>query len=118
METAAALLSVLASHAPVYLTLLAAIVFAIIRWSNHPKVSLMAVLGTSSFLLLSMSGAAVSVWLPLHLRVTRGMSVLQMGQVMAVWSIAMSFMQAGSWVLVIVAMFGWRSPSTNRDETP
>ncbi|MBI5531881.1 MAG: hypothetical protein HY898_04145 [Deltaproteobacteria bacterium] len=116
MEIATALLSVLATHAPVYLTLLAAIVFAIVRWQRHPRVSLMAVLGTSSFLLLSMAGAAVSVWLPLHLRVTRGMSTLQMGQVMALWSIATSFVQAGSWVLVILAMFGWRPAKSSQDD--
>lgn len=110
MDSAATLLSVLASRAPVYLTLLVGVVFAIVRWPSHPKVSLMAVLGLSSQLLLSMVGLAVSTLLPQYLHADHGMGFVEVGRVLAAWSIVMSLMQAASWVLVIVAIFGSRLP--------
>lgn len=101
--------SVLVSHAPVYLVWICAIALAGALWRRHPRASLLTILGVSILLVTSLVGTVISISMPLYLRSSQNMPASQMGVVMGAWSIAMSIVQAGAWVLVLLAIFGART---------
>jgi hypothetical protein len=107
MEYVGSSLAVLMTRIPVFLTWLAGIVLAIIFWKKHPRVSLLITIGLGLMLVNSVVGTLVSVWMPFALQ-ERGMSIMQIGSLLSVWGVASSLINAAIWVLLLVAIFGWR----------
>ena len=108
MEYLAPIGSSLFVHGPVYATLLVGIVLALVRWSRHPRTSLFAVLGLGGLFVFSVAGTAVGIALPMVLR-SQEVGTAKIAMSLAAWGMATALLQAGSWVLVLIALFGPRT---------
>jgi hypothetical protein len=94
----------LALRLPLFLLWLIGIVYAIIRWRNHPRVSLAVVLG---FIVLSIT-ACITMMIPLLVS-----SISQSGNGTVINLFFMTgritpFVDAVGWVLVLIAIFSDR----------
>jgi hypothetical protein len=107
MEHLTTFLASQAAHVPLYLAWLVAIVIAIIRWPQHPRVSLIAILAIVTLWVVTAGGMFVAVWLPWSMR-RSGATFGEVGRVMMGITILSSLLQAGCWVAIAFAMFGWR----------
>ena len=110
MSFAPVFAAVLFGQAPTFLAWIVGLVVAVTRWSRHPQVSLATVVAIGLAIVLTATGTMLSVWLPFHMR-AEGRSIGEVGQATAVIALTLSTLQAGNWVLVFVAIFGWRSAS-------
>ena len=117
MEMLPAIATSLLSHVPVYVVWIVGIVFAVIRWNRHSRVSLFLLLALVPMLFLSILGMAVSMSLPLYLR-REGIEVPRLSLILGVWSLVLSTLQAGCWVLFLIALFGWRGAPAQTKAAP
>ncbi len=92
---------------PVLIVWLVGIVFALVRWPRHPRVSLMAMVAILLALVASVGGQWLNVWVPLLLQAWR-MNVVTIQGVQAVLAGLMGLVLAASWAVLLLAMFGWR----------
>jgi hypothetical protein len=93
---------------PVLLVWLAGIVLSIVHWRKHSRVSLLTLIAIVAFLVQSLVGNALTLWLPITL-MERGWAAGQMGVIFAAMGIVQSLVSAVLWGLLLVAIFGWRS---------
>jgi hypothetical protein len=99
------LLSQLAPQVPTYLAWLAGMVVALVTWRRHPMVSLLTLLALALFAVLSLGGTLVFAWV-----VNQPISDAERGGVLTAWGIVRSALAMVGWVLLLVALFGWRRP--------
>ena len=107
MQTLLPTLSALVIQLPVLLVWLIGSILAIVFWKRHPKVSLFAMIGVCGLLLLTLITTYLNLWLPLMLS-DRGVSATQIGITLGIKGIVTSVLSACFWVMIFVAIFGWR----------
>lgn len=91
---------------------LGGIVFAIVRWKRHPRVSLMTVLGLGLYLVEGFVYTGIIYGLP---KLAQGMnlSYVQMSPVNTVLSVLDDFAFAAVIILLVAAIFTGRRPATD-----
>ena len=104
MEYLGPSLGILINSAPKYLALLTGIVIALVKWRDHPQVSMLALVGLGLGLLIGIVGAMVSVWLPIELQ-HAGKTIEEVGITMGLVGLARATAEAVSLALVITAIF-------------
>lgn len=105
------LLTNLLTRLPMLFVLLFGVIFAIIRWKKHPAVSIIVCVLFGIELLLLTPLQFLNVYLPVFMRNEIGMANLSLISGILSWTgVAINGI---AWVLVLVAIFGWRSASSN-----
>lgn len=99
-----------AAQAPLYLIWLIGIVLATLRMQRHPRVSTLVIIALILFILQSLIGTALSIWLPLTLR-DGGLSASDIGSVFAFIGVFQTLVSAAGWICLLIALFGWRGPT-------
>lgn len=107
---------VLLRRLPVLLLLLAGILFAIIRWKRHPKVSVLTVLGLGLFLLQSLAFTFVYFFLP-RLQERAGWSPRNTNNLYTVVEVCQDMFYSIVIVLLVGAAFSQRKPQTSDSRT-
>jgi hypothetical protein len=108
MERLVPTLTVYLTQLPVILVWLIGLVLSLVYWRRHPTVSLLAIVAIVGFLITSLIGTYLSVWLPLILQ-ERGWSIGQIGMLLTARSIIGSLVSAVLWALLLAAIFGGRN---------
>lgn len=107
MEVITFLLTLLLRRILLLPLLLGAMVFAIVRWKRHPRVSLMTVLALVIYLFDSLTFAIILHWLPSLLRALtqtyQGLITVQ-----NVLLVCEDFVYAGVLILLVAAAFSQR----------
>jgi len=98
----------IAVQSPIFLVWLAGIVIAIARWRRHPTVSLLTAGACGALLLTTVIQVVVFQWLPRWL-IDRGSSA-DIGEIFLVISVLFCGIRAVCWGVILLALFGWRSP--------
>lgn len=92
---------------PLFLAWVAGLVLAVMRWKKHPRVSLLVTIALVIILVEAIINTSLGIWLPWMLT-QQGMAYTQIGTILAIWGFISSLVNAGIWVLLLVAIFGWR----------
>ncbi len=87
---------------PLYVVWLVGAILCIIRWRQHPSVSLLALVAILLFFLLSIVGTLTAYLLPI---IWRG----SLAPLTAIRGIVQVFGNMIGWMLLLAAIFGWRS---------
>lgn len=95
---------------PMYLVCLVGIIIALVRWKKHPRVSLFALLGLGLWLLVSLVFTAVSAWMPFWMQ-SQEIPISQYSLINGVANILRTLLGTGSFILLLIAIFGWRGES-------
>jgi hypothetical protein len=107
----------LAPSVPICLVWLVAIVLALIRWQRHPSVSLFTCLGSVVLLVAIVGGNMMSFYL-IRQQSASGWSSSQVSTMLSVIGFARSFLAVGGYVLLLIAVFGWRPAERVAFERP
>jgi hypothetical protein len=83
------------------------IAIAIGRWRQHPRVSLLTVIGLVMVVVAAPASTALSTLAPLLMR-ERDWSATQIGLVFAGFWVITSVINAVAWALILAALFGCR----------
>jgi len=94
---------------PILITWLVAVILSIVFRNRHPKVSLVALIGFSIFFLQWVISLIQNVWIQTRL-MSGDYSVSELGLINAGVGILIALLSLGAWILVLFAIFGWRSP--------
>jgi hypothetical protein len=89
---------------PVYVVLIVGIVIAAVRWSRHPRVSLLAISGMATFLFFDAVWMLLSPWLQMAL-IRQGTMPGRLGFIFGLMNLAASLVRALGWGLVLAALF-------------
>ena len=107
MNTFLPYLSVYLLQLPLYLVWLVGIILSIVFWKKHPTVSLLTLIALVGLLIISIVGTYTSTWLPISLH-AKGMSTGRIGIELGIISIVSSILSTAFWILLVIALFGWR----------
>jgi hypothetical protein len=108
MERSVANLWGLLMSAPVYIIWIAGIVIAAVRWSRHPRVSLLAISGLAILLVREVVATLLNPWLQITL-VHRGIAMGRLSVIFGLVVLMGSLIRALGWGLVLAALFTKRS---------
>ncbi|MBN1249442.1 MAG: hypothetical protein JXC32_17405 [Anaerolineae bacterium] len=100
-------LSNLLVQLPIIVLWIVGVVVALLRWSRHPRVSLLTLIGLLILLLQSLVTGLLVPWLQITL-LGRGMHGSRMGMLMGVVGVVASLIKTGAWGLILVAIFSGR----------
>lgn len=106
MDSLISVLGVLATHLPALIAEFVLITLAVLRWSRHPRVSMLATTG-AALLMLDCLLAALFVLVPLKMH-EQGLSTTDMGKVLGVMGLARSVLFATGVGLIAGAIFAER----------
>jgi hypothetical protein len=98
---------------PNMLVLLIGIAVAALRWQRHPRVSLLAIIALLVTLLLDIGSTLFSTIVPISM-MRAGESASRVGMVVGSVTVLLRLISAGCWVLLLVALFGWRDSTSAR----
>jgi hypothetical protein len=99
---------------PLDLVWLVGAVLCIVNWRKHSAVSLIALIAFVLFFLTSFVGDLMGIVLPL---VLRGRISL-LATFLTIRAIVQVFVSLIAWILIVVAIFGWRSePAKTQTES-
>ncbi len=93
---------------PLFVAWIVAVLLAVLRWKQHPRVSMLVVAAVAVLALETIVNAFVVTSMPMMMR-SSGTSLASMGVFMAVYSTVSNVIAAGAWGMMIAAAFGWRS---------
>src|SRR5512142_1497581 len=93
-----------------------AIALAILRWGQHPRVSLFVVLACSIDIVMGLVGAGMAA-LPLWY-LGRGGSNVELGMVMATANVVISIVRVVAFGLLLAAVFSGRKASPQNPPSP
>lgn len=110
MDFISLLLPQLVFQIPVYLAWITGMILAVVFWRKHPPVSLTALIGLAVFFLVSVLGLLLSVWAQ-YRGIIGEMPYQQVGIISGVVGIIKTAVDTVAWILVLVAIFGWRKAS-------
>lgn len=102
---------------PLFLVWLAAGVYALVTWRRHPAVSLLTLAAVAVLIVTGIVGT-LAFWYLLRNRAELMLSASTIGLLMSVLSIARSCLNTVAYVLLFVAVFGWRTSSARRLPEP
>jgi hypothetical protein len=108
MDMAVGVFSSLLVQLPVILAWLVGIVLSLSYWRQRPRVSRLTLVAICVLLAERLVGTYLSLYLPLTLR-ERGLSSNQIGISLSIVGFVRSLAQAGSWGLLLAAIFGRRA---------
>ncbi len=94
------------THLPFLLVLVVGIVLSIVRWSAHPKVSMLSLLAFAMMLVSVIARMGYLFWLIGGQ--DSGMAATQTRHVLTWINLSMSLFDLVGWVLLLIALFGWR----------
>ncbi len=104
-------------HIPTILVWIAGAVLALMRWRKYPQVSMFTLAALGIFLVLTIAGSILSIWLPVTLM--RGDTDSgRMGIILAGSGCVQSLIAAGAWGLILAAIFKGRSSEAGSDGLP
>jgi len=95
----------LAFHLPLLIALVVGFVMAIIRWKKHPRASLLTVIATAVASLVVLFSVITNSFLYFLCYEVFGMDFTAVGIISSVLSALFNLLMAGSWVLVLIAIF-------------
>lgn len=101
------------THLPFLLVLVVGIVLSIVRWSVHPKVSMLSLLAFVMMLLSFIARMSYLFWLIGGQ--DSGMAGYQTRSVLTWINLSMSLFDLVGWALLLVALFGWRQPTPEEE---
>ena len=102
------ILGSLATQLPVLAVMIGGIIFAVLNWQKHPRVSRLTVTALGVLVALNVIGTILAFWLPIT--VYRGTnSSAALGLTLAVIGFVESLVAAGAWTLLLMAVFKGRS---------
>lgn len=107
----------LISQSPVYLVWLGGAVLALVRWRQHPRVSLLAVIGLGVLSVNSLVSTVLNSALPLMVA-SRGLrgSFPRAANALGVCNILLAVIAAIGYGLVLTAVFSGRAPQPAVDK--
>lgn len=100
-------LSNLLIQLPLLIVWIIGIIVALVRWSKHPRVSLVALIGLAVLFVIALVGGLLTPWLQMTL-MRNGMSGSRVGLLSGIVGIVLSLIRAGAWGLILVAIFSKR----------
>lgn len=100
-------LSGLLTQLPLYIVWIVGIVIALVRWSRHPKVSLLLLIGLLVLLVQSLASGLLLPWLQIAM-MDRGMGGSRIGMLIGVISVVTALIRTAAWGLILVAVFSGR----------
>jgi hypothetical protein len=89
---------------PLYLVWLVGMLLALTRWRRHPTPSLLALIAFALFLMSAISGTLLFHW-----ALTVDRPHLERELLFSAISLGRLIISAVAWVLVLLALFGWRT---------
>ena len=89
---------------PTYIVWLIGAILCVVHWRKHSAVSALTLIALVLFFLQSFVGDVLGIALPL---VLRG-DVSLLGTLLTIRGIVQVFVSLIAWVLILVAIFGWR----------
>ena len=101
-------------HIPTLLVWIAGAVLAIMHWRKHPQVSMFTLAALGIFLVLTIAGTILSVWLPVTIMRDSGDSS-RLGITLAISGCIQSLIAAGAWGLILAAIFKGRPAEAPSD---
>jgi hypothetical protein len=102
-----ALMNLLGSRLPVILILLVGFIIALIRWKKHPAVSILMIAIFMLEILVILPLNLFAVLAPLTFLRNQG-ALRQPVWIQIALTVLSTLASSGVWVLVLVAIFGWR----------
>jgi hypothetical protein len=94
------------SRLPFLLVFVAGIILSIVRWSIHPKVSVLSLVAFAVLLLSQVARMAFMLWLLGGQ--SSGLGLAQRGMALQWLNLAMAGLELLGWALILIALFGWR----------
>jgi hypothetical protein len=113
MDKLMVVLPIILGNLPLILAWLTGIILAIVFWHRHPKVSLLAIIALSGFLVLSITGTSLSILLPNSLR-EQGLSTAKIMVRQGIIATIITLLSAGFWGLLLAAIFSDRKNNPPR----
>ena len=113
---AVATLSTYVAQLPVLAVWVAGIVLALTNRHKQPRLSSLVLISFGMFLLLSLLGTFLSIWMPVTFN--RYWSSEQIGLALFILGLVHSFIAAGAWIVLLVALFRGRAEAETRREAP
>jgi hypothetical protein len=96
------------AQSPLYLVWLGGAILALVRWQQHPRVSLLALAGLGVLFVNSLAGVALNATVPMM--ITSGaMRGGRMGTILGVCSIVSTVASAVGYGLLLAAVFSGRA---------
>lgn len=108
MEAISFWLTLILRRAPLLLVIIAGMVFAIVRWRRHPRVSAMTVIALAIYLVEYVAFTAFNRWLPSLFELAKVPS-RSLGRVYVMVFFLEDFIFAGVLILLVAAAFTGRS---------
>jgi hypothetical protein len=108
MEILYAVLASLLAQLPVFLIWLGGAILCLVFWKRCPRAALFTLIALILFFGISLFDNYLSIVVPIYAR-ERGWSASQTGVYFAVKGVLASLARAVAWVLVLLAIFGWRN---------
>ncbi len=105
MQFVAANFSQLLFQVPLYLVWLVGAALCIVNWRKHSTVSLLALIAFVLFFLAALVGDLIGIALPLILRA----NISLLATLLTLRGIVQVFVNLAAWILIVAAIFGWRS---------
>ena len=100
-------LALILRRSPLLLVIIAGMVFAIIRWRRHPRVSAMTVVALAIYLIQSLALTAFNRWLPSLFEMAK-VAPRNLGKVYTMVFFLEDFIFAGVLILLVAAAFTGR----------
>jgi hypothetical protein len=94
------------THLPFLLVFVVGIILAIVRWSCHPRVSLLALVAFGLLLLGSITKIGYMFWLIGGQEA--GFSFPNSRAIMTGINLSVTLLELIAWILLLVALYGWR----------
>jgi hypothetical protein len=104
------ILTNMAIHIPLYLAWLIGIILAVMTWKRNPRPSLLAILGIASMFVFDLISIFM-ITIPMRLS-EKGHASTNIAMVMSITNVAMTILKAGSWGLLLTAIFIGRKNQT------
>ena len=96
----------LAYQLPVLIVLLVGFIIAITHWRKNPRVSLLTVLAIAIVSVVTTLRVFANSILPCILYENSNMDYATIGIIFSVISVLFNLLTAGSWILLLIALFG------------
>jgi hypothetical protein len=96
-----------ATQLPLYVVWLIGIIVAVVRWSKHPRASLLALCGLLIFLVWGLGSALLGPWIQMTL-LHSAPGLDRMGLLIRLGDLLGALVRGAAWVMVIAAIFWGR----------
>jgi hypothetical protein len=113
----AAILTSCVVHIPTLLVWIAGAVLAIMHWRKYPQVSMFTLAALGIFIVLTIAGSILSIWLPVTI-MRDGMDSGRLGITLTISGCIQSLIAAGAWGLILAAIFKGRPAEASRNGLP